>query len=185
MKAKRLIATVLSAVMMLMLLSMGVFATETTKQMTRATTNYYYTPAMTAGTWWSGLDSNHIRNMTCNKSSLTGSDITVDFDDPPVGLPDTFWRDKTRICTVEVKEDDYSVFNANESVCKRTGTFGRDSRGLYRVVQWGTRSDINTDVIEDNDTVELYIVVNIETKARDTGTAVPANLIPYRFETTY
>ena len=40
-------------------------------------------------------------------------------------------------------------------------------------------------MIEDNNTVELYIVVNIETKAEDKATAVPANLIPYRFETTY
>lgn len=185
MKAKRLIATVLSAVMMLMLLSMSAFATESTRQMTRASTDLFYTPAMTAGIWWSGYDCDNIYDMACNKSSLTGADVTVEFPPHRMGLPAGFAEDDDRICVVEVKEHDYSVFNENESVCKRVGFFGTDNRGMYRIMNWGSRSDINTDVVEDNGTVELYIRVRIETKAGDIETGVPANLICYQFETTY
>lgn len=185
MKVNRTVAIVLSVVMVLSLLSINAFATEAPLSMTRATTDLFYTPAMTAGKWWSGYDDNCIYNLACNKDSLTGSDIDMYIYYSQVGMPDTFVTDSTRTCEVEVKEYDSTVFNKNETAFTKTGTFGIDRNGLYNITGWSSKSDINTSVIESNDILELYIRVYIQTKNGDTGTSIPENLIYYQFVTTY
>ena len=187
MKIKRFLAVIVATVMMLSLFNLNVFASdlEPPLPMTRATTDYFYTPAMTAGVWWSGYDSDRIYDLACSKTSLTGSDITVYIYYSQVGMPATFVKDGTRTCTLQVKEDDASAGNANELLFTRTGTFGIDSNGLYNIVSWSSRSDVNFDVVEDNSTLELYIRAYIQTKAGDSGTAVPKDLLCYKFATTY
>lgn len=187
MKAKRIIAIALSMIMMISLLNLNAFAAEPPLPMPRAATDLFYTPAMTAGAWWSGYNSGHIYDLACSKSSLKGSDIAIYIYYSEVGMPETFDTDESRNCTIEVKENDAGGINTNELAFKRTGTFGMDFKGLYNIVSWDTLSDVNESVIENNSTLELYIRVYIQTKPGDDDDdrAVPPELIYYNFVTTY
>ena len=181
----RIISIALCAVIMMTFLCFNGYAAEPVLPLTRATTDYFYTPAMTAGEWWSGYDDDNIYDLACgSKDTLTGEDINVYIYYTGVGMPNTFSKDNSRTGTIEVKENDSGLGNENESLFTRTGFFHNDN-GFYSMTTWSSRSDVNTDVIEDNNTLELYIRVYIQTKSADTGTSIPKELICYKFVTTY
>jgi hypothetical protein len=151
--------------------------------MPRATTDIFYTPEMTAGIEWSGYAHNIKHYLACSKDSLTGEDVNIYFYKTGVGLSDDYDWDLTRSGEVTVKEDDPGS-NANEVLFTRTGTFAMDN-GKYRMCIWSTRSDINTEVVETNSILELYILIYIQTKPDDQSTHVPENFMAYKFVTTY
>lgn len=181
MKVNRIISIALSVILMVALLCSSVSANEL--PMPRATTDIFYTPQMTAGIEWSGYANNRIHDLACSKDNLTGEDINIYFYKTGVGLSDEYERDLTRSGEVTVKENDPGA-NDNETLFTRTGTFAMDN-GKYRMCLWSTRSDINTDVVETNSTLELYILIYIQTKPEDQSTVVPENFMAYKFVTTY
>ena len=151
MKVNRIISIALSVILMVALLCSSVSANEL--PMPRATTDIFYTPQMTAGIEWSGYANNRIHDLACSKDNLTGEDINIYFYKTGVGLSDEYERDLTRSGEVTVKENDPGA-NDNETLFTRTGTFAMDN-GKYRMCLWSTRSDINTEVVETNSTLEL------------------------------
>lgn len=184
MKVKRIVSIALSVIIMMTLMCSSVFASEPTLPMPRATTDYFYTPEMFAGEEWSGYAADEVHDLACSKSDLTGADINVYIYYTGVGMPNTFSKDESRKGEIEVKEEDSGWGNDNESLFTRTGSFRNDD-GFYWMATWSTRSNVNTDVIEDNKTLELYILVTIQTKLLDTNNEIPENLICYKFVTTY
>lgn len=181
MKVNRIISIALSVIMMMTLLCPYAFANDL--PMTRATTDIFYTPEMTVGVEWSGLAAGEVHNLVCGKDSLSGEDINIYFYKTGVGLSDDYDWDFTRTGEVTVKDDDPGP-NTNEVLFTRTGTFALDN-GKYRMCRWSTRSDVNTAEVEDNNTLELYILIDIQTKLKDKSTYVPENFMAYKFVTTY
>ena len=179
MKMKRLISIIFSVALLVALLCSPAHAATP-----RASTDRFRTPAMTAGVEWSGYAAGKIYNMLCeSKNSLNGDDIEIDFYQTGVGLSPRFVRDSTRHGVITVKEDDAGS-NQNEVLFTKTGTFSY-SLSIYCMRNYGTRSNINYGEIEDNNKVELYILVEIETKSGDTDTYIAPELIEYSFRTTY
>ena len=181
MKVNRIISIALSVILMVTLLCSNVSANEL--PITRASTDIFYTPEMTTGEEWSGYAAGEVHDLACSKDSLTGEDINIYFYNSGVGLSNDFEWDLTRTGEVTVKDNDPGS-NVNEVLFTCTGTFDM-SNGLYRMCRWGTRSDVNTEEVEDNSTLELYILVYIQTKPRDNSTYVPEDFLAYKFVTTY
>ncbi len=179
MKFIKAISIFLCAIMMMLPLSFTVSANEL--PMPRAETDIFYTPAMNAGITWSGYDADKVHDLSCSRNDLTGNDVNIYFYGTGVGLSDNFYTDETRLGVVTVKEDDFGP-NTNETLYKRTGIFS-EVDGVYRIRTWYTPSNVLTTGIESNYTLELYILVDIETKPSDTGTAVPKEFLAYRFGT--
>ena len=182
MKMKKVVALSLAIVMLMALMCANVSANELI--MTRAETAYHYTPRLDAGVWWSGYDTGDIYDLFCNRYPLTGEDVNIGFVNTGVGLPNTFVYDLSRKGTVEVKEDDALGWNTNELLFEKTGSFTINSDGNYRMTTWSTRSNVNTNQIEDNMTLELYIRVKIQTKIGDTQTSIEPHFLGYKFYTT-
>lgn len=180
MKMKKVVALSLAVVMLMALMCAHVSANELI--MTRAMTDQIYTPAFRAGTWWSGQDD-HVYDLSTTRSDLTGADIEVYFYNSNIGLSNNFIRDLTRVGTVEVKEEDTGL-NGNERLFVKTGNFGM-SNGNYRMCTWNPRTNVNTNVIESNTTLELYLRVYVPTMAGDNGVSIPENFLCYKFVTTY
>lgn len=181
MKVNRIISITLSVILMVTLLCSNVSANEL--PMPRATTDIFYTPEMTAGEEWSGYAAGEVHDLACSKDSLSGEDINIYFYQTGVGLSDDYDWDLTRSGEVTVKDDDPGP-NTNEVLFTRVGTFAMDN-GKYRMCRWSTRSDVNTEEVEDNSTLELYILIYIQTKPLDQSTYVPENFMAYKFVTTY
>ena len=181
MKVNRIISITLSVILMVTLLCSNVSANEL--PMPRASTDIFRTPEMTAGEEWSGYAEDEVHDLVCSKDSLSGEDIHIYFYATGVGLSEDFSRDTSRTGLITVKDDDPGS-NPNEVLFTRTGTFSEEN-GIYRMREWSSRSDVNTEEVEDNDTLELYILVYIQTKLDDHSTYIPANFLAYRFVTTY
>ena len=140
---------------------------------------YYYTPIMTAGTWWSGYNS-QIVSVGSSWYELYGGDVGVTFVKSSVGLPSTFYRTITRMATVELKEDDPGT-NENELVATYSGRFSADPyTGLYQVPSM-QRQSVNSSCIESNGTAELYIRVLVDINSNDESRNIPKQLFKYYF----
>lgn len=175
MKMKRFISIAFSVALLVALLCSPAHA---------ATTDIFTSPEMTAGEEWSGLAHGQVKEMVCNNlEEVSGSDIGIDFHTTWTGLPTEFERDATRTAKITVREDDAGS-NPNETLFYCIGTF-KTVNNVYCLRNFGTRSNINTTVIEDNNIVELYLLIEIDTKLADTSTEVPAGLFRYNFKTTY
>lgn len=184
MKVKRIVSIALSVIIMMTLMCSSVFANEHVLPMPRASTDKFYTPEMTAGIEWSGYADDEVYDLSCSKDGLTGEDINIYFYYTGVGMPADYYEDTSRTGLITVREDDPGS-NPNETLFTRTGFFAKEN-GIYYMSTYGSRSDVNTSEVEDNSTLELYILVYIQTKPRDYGyTYIPASLIAYRFVTTY
>ena len=179
MKMKKVVALSLAVVMLMALMCANVAANEL--NMTRAETAYHYTPRFDAGVWWSGYDTGDIYDLFCNKYPLTGEDVDIRFVNTGVGLPDTFVRSLNRTGTLEVKEDDALGWNTNELLFEKTGFFEINDDGAYRMRSWGSPSNVNTNQVEDNMTLELYIRVKVQTKPGDTQTSIDPHFLGYKF----
>lgn len=174
MKMKRFISIAFSVALLVALLCSPAHA---------ATTDKFLTPAMRAGVEWSGYSAGYIHDMVLNKSSVYAIDVDVDFYNTAIGLSDEYIWSNSRTATITVKDDDPGS-NENEELFYRVATFGTID-GVYRPTSYGTRRIIDTEEIEDNNILELYLLITIRTVTGDQATAVDAGLFRYSFRTTY
>lgn len=145
----------------------------------KTTTGVWNSPKTTAGSWWSGYDNDDITSLTGTSSSIYGGDVGVYFYASSVGMPNGFIRSSNRTGEIELKEDDSSWFDENETARKITGYFAYDNSGRYRMTSYKI-TYTNSSCIEPNKTVELYLRIKINTISGDTTKNVPEGLFGYQ-----
>lgn len=162
---KKVVSSVLIMAIMVGLLVGSVYA--------NAVSNKYKTPALTAGSWWSGVDSNVVA-ITASTSKVYGGDVGVSFYATSVGMPVSFVRSSDRTIDIELKEKDPF---SNCVVRQYVGYFSIKN-GLYRVPTY-TTTYTNAGCVEDNSVLELYMRFKVNTISGDTSKNVPEGLIIY------
>ena len=167
---KRIISLALIGVMVV-----GMCGTVSAK----TTTAVWDSPKTTAGSWWSGYDNDDITSLSGTSSSLYGGDVGVYFYTSSVGMPNGFVCSTSRTGEIELKEDDGSWFNENETARKTTGYFAYDNSGRYRMTSYKI-TYTNSSCIESNKTAELYLRIKINTISGDTTKNVPEGLFGYQ-----
>lgn len=139
------------------------------------TTPVFETPENTAGTWWSGYDNDVFYGVNCSSSDVYGGDVGMYFIQSSVGLRSDFYRSSDRKAFFQLKEEDPGD-DENELVREYTGYFDTASTGLYQITAIGN-TYTNSDCIEGNSLVELYIRMKVQVNARDTTKVVTKGLI--------
>ena len=135
-KTKKLLATIISAVLLIVSMLSTVFAAN------YDTTPIFDSPQNTAGTWWSGYDNDMFYGVNCSSSDVYGGDVGMRFIQSSVGLPASFYRMKNRVVYFELKEEDPG-YDENELVREYVGIMGTGSTGLYQIL--GTRNTYTKD----------------------------------------
>ena len=172
-KTKKLLATIISAVLLIVSMLSTVFAAN------YDTTPIFDSPQNTAGTWWSGYDNDMFYGVNCSSSDVYGGDVGMRFIQSSVGLPASFYRMKNRVVYFELKEEDPG-YDENELVREYVGIMGTGSTGLYQIL--GTRNTYtNSNCIEGNSIVELYIRMKVQVHNKDAGRTVTKGLIRCQF----
>lgn len=136
-------------------------------------------PVNTAGTWWSGYDEDEIYGVNCSYTDVYGGDVGLYFIESSVGLPNSFYRTTERDAFFELKEDDPGD-DENELVREYTGHFNTTTTGLYQITTI-TNTYTNSDCIEGNSIVELYIRMYVQRNSNDTSRNVSGGLIKCQF----
>lgn len=143
------------------------------------TTPVFDSPKNTAGTWWSGYDNDVFYGVNCSSSDVYGGDVGMNFIQSSVGLPESFYRMKDRVVYFELKDEDPG-YDENELVREYVGIMDTGSTGLYQII--GVRNSYtNSDCIEGNSIVELYIRMKVEVHDKDDSRTVPKGLIRCQF----
>ena len=145
----------------------------------QTTTSIWNSPACTAGTWWSGYSEDEVISLTGTNSTVYGGDVGIYFYSSSVGMPSSFNYSSSRTALIELKEDDDSSGNTNEPARKYTGYFRVDSSGLYRITSYAN-TYTNSNAIETNRTVELYMRIKVGVLSGDTSKNVPNGLFKYK-----
>ena len=138
----------------------------------------YNSPSVVAGTEYSCKNSQMV-NLTSQFSNPDSGNAGVYFYVTSVGLDyETYYWDTTRKMYVYLYE--YDALNADDYVCKYTGSFSiRSDTGLYQPYYWGRTDMDDVEVIETNSGLELYLTLYVETRDADTTHNVPQGLIRY------
>ncbi len=137
--------------------------------------SYCHSGAATAGTW--KTESSASVNYSSSLPHICGGDVGTYFYFYSVGLPSSFDYTTGRYAFFEIYEND--VLHADVFARSYQATFSVNN-GYYRPTTFIVTAT-SKDKIEDDGAAELYMKWFVYTMPGDTSTAIPANLLYYRY----
>ena len=128
-----------------------------------------------------GQDTNFSQiTMTSSYDVPSSGDVGGYFYKTSVGMPESFVQSTNRRGNFTLIEKD-TIFSANDIAAYYTGYFSINSSGLYRMNSY-SRIDLTAPIdIDDTNTVELFLQVNIDAINGDSSNNVPSGLFNYQF----
>lgn len=132
----------------------------------------FYTSQGTAGTW----KEESVKDLTGTQTEYYGGNAGIWVYETNIGLPDAFYRTTSREGYYECWEQDALT---RDLVSKDKITFGMVN-GLYRP-KYCPHVYTNSQLIETDSKLELFMKLYVGTDSRDTSKYVPKDLLGYRF----
>ena len=110
-------------------------------------------------------------------TNICGGDMGMWFYAPSVGLQDSFVKSNNRKAYFECYEYDKTTGNA-DMARKYTASFGTASNGICAPASF-SGTYVNTNIVESDSGLELYMRYKVNKVSGDTSTTVKAGIIKY------